>query len=263
MSEKELQNFENQKRIQRYVTDELSDAERSDFEAELKTNSNLEEELRFSEDLVFTLKNKAALDANSMYKDATADLQIEPDYDALNHFKSGNGGMPFTKWLLGGVAIILVATSAMFFTSTGLFAPSESEMLAQQFLEPFENIIGTPGNGLLAEGMEAYDKGGFSKASKLLSTYLQNDDNPPIRLYLGISQLFAEELTSAIENLEKTRATGLSPNGVAEWYLALAFLKNDEISNAIPLLESLQENEQFGEKANQVLEMLGAAQLNM
>ena len=66
MSEKELQNFENQQKIQRYVSGELSDSERTAFEAEVQSNVDLEAELRFSQDLVYTLKNKEQLEVNSI-----------------------------------------------------------------------------------------------------------------------------------------------------------------------------------------------------
>lgn len=263
MSEKELQNFETQQKIQRYVSGELSDSERTAFEAEVQSNADLEAELRFSQDLVYTLKNKEQLEVNSILKDAIADVYIEPDFDALKDQESGSAGSGFSKWLLSGVVIIGLAVGGMFVTSSGLFAPSETALLVQEYLEPFENLISPPEGGALAQGMMAYDQGDYKSATQLLSAYVQNNTDPQARFYLGVSQLLDGQLAPAISNLEILAKAEDLPQKAAQWYLALAYLKNDEIKKATPLIEGLKDNGVFGPKAQPLLQKLQALNPNI
>ena len=98
------QDYTNQEKIHEFLNGELSEEEVAKFKLELTGNTELQEELAFSKDLFFTLKNKEAIALNSQLKNITAANAIEPDFEALKEFEAVNKGATnrgFNKWLLG------------------------------------------------------------------------------------------------------------------------------------------------------------------
>ena len=256
MKDKNLQSFENQDKIQRFVNGELSGGEMSEFESELKSNEGLKEEVRFSNNLNFTLQNKEVFEVNDIYKKSISELNIEPDYEALKEYGGDSSGFSFYKIILSSVVLLGLILGGMFATDSGIFAPSEAQLLADNYLTPFENIINAPEPGLLKNGMDAYDQKDWKNASKYLSDYLKNNDDPQVRFFLSVSQLFDNQDDKALNGLLGITDSQNFPQSEVQWYLALAYLKNDMPNEAIRVLDRLKSDSNPTERVNQLWEDL-------
>lgn len=86
----------------------------------------------------------------------------------------------------------------------------------------------------------AYEKGDYKSAVSLFQKEMPYDEeNIFLELYYGISLVGAKQNHTAIPILEQIIAT--TPNAIvkekAQWYLALAFLQENDMESAKPLLE--------------------------
>lgn len=98
---------DNTKRIDQYLSGELSDAEKQKFEAELKSNPELQKELDLQQNVYEGAKR------SSVRKTVKS---VGKKHHLIN----------LTKWIVGGVAVIALVTSAVYF-STQVDNSSEKE----------------------------------------------------------------------------------------------------------------------------------------
>ncbi|QCK15761.1 tetratricopeptide repeat protein [Mangrovivirga cuniculi] len=130
------------------------------------------------------------------------------------------------------------------------------------YYSPYEDVI-TQRNGdqvsLFLEGMEEYNNKNYEKAIEILSSFTaENPQSDMAKIYLGISYLETDENNAAISIFSdlKSNANGL-PKELSHWYLAMAYLKTDNIVEAKNLLNSISESDHiFSGKADKLLSRL-------
>lgn len=89
---------DNTKRIDQYLSGELSDTERNKFEAELKTNPELQKELDLQRNIYEAAKRTSVRNTVK---------SVGKKHHLIN----------LTKWIVGGVAIIALVASAVYFST--------------------------------------------------------------------------------------------------------------------------------------------------
>ncbi len=255
------QDFKNQERIHEFLQGDLKGAALKAFQADLKKDANLQEDLAFSRAMMTTLKNKEILATNQQLKTIIGEKPITPDFDALKEFEgsgSSNGSSSFGKWLLGGILGISLLTIGLFIS--GIFTPftsnEPSNPLVVSHLVPFENVISVDGESSpnLEKGMIAYENGDYTTAIALFNANLKKAYDPNVQFYLGLSHLLNQESTIAIPLLERVVDTSAPPVlSVAKWYLSLAYIEGGQIPAAKVSLQELQANPDYKDRATTIL----------
>jgi tetratricopeptide (TPR) repeat protein len=107
-----------------------------------------------------------------------------------------------------------------------------------------------------SKAMELYEQKDFPRAELYLDSYLKaNPEDADAVLYLGAAALENANLPKAIELLETARINNADKYEDATWYLALAYIKQGDLSNARAVLQDLTKLEDgfYYQKANDLL----------
>lgn len=164
---------------------------------------------------------------------------------------------PLRKWLLATAAAVLLLVSSILalknFTSASPAKLADSYISTEKFPHPLE---------LRSKGLEedlgelrnqaalAYIKSDYSTAISLGEQIIQQaaETTTDDHFFLGLSYLYSHQLPLAIDQLtrarEKGRLTGrFLPE--TEWFLALAYIKDQRIDPGIELLDQIIQNKQW------------------
>jgi tetratricopeptide (TPR) repeat protein len=244
-----------QETIKDYLDGTMSGTEKTDFEAQIKSDADLAEEVRRFRQLSILNKNKPLLDAKATLSAVMAETTIEPDYgDHEKYFKKSLFENPLWRWLVGGLAVVLLVGGGIVYQK--IVEAEALKNLSIKNLAPYTNIINFAPDDQTqaAKAMRAYDNKNYAEASSLLNFAVKNDptDNS-LKLYLANCYLMQKQNSQA-ETLLKDmiRTNDLSQNP-AKWYLALTLMQRGEKEEARVLLQSLENDSFYGVKAKEVL----------
>jgi tetratricopeptide (TPR) repeat protein len=118
-----------------------------------------------------------------------------------------------------------------------------TKKLFAEYYQRYPNIAssvrGELTEGKLQDALQQYDAGDYKAALKLLQEILAAEpDNAAANFYAGVSYLKIEESARAVFNLQKVIALGEAKfSEPAEWYLALAFLQQNDLEKTHATLE--------------------------
>jgi hypothetical protein len=148
-----------------------------------------------------------------------------------------------------------------------------SEKYTQVF-EPYENILsesvilelsekGFAGNPeeeslqQIIDAMSVYDKKNYSLSIIMLSDLLQKGVDKSyqsqIQLYLGLSCMGDNQISKAIPVFLKLIENDDSMKETATWYIALCYLKNEDIEQSEKYLITLKNSAYYNKKASNLL----------
>jgi Flp pilus assembly protein TadD len=139
---------------------------------------------------------------------------------------------------------------------------SLEQQLELALAEPFPNYLTRKGEAestetLRLEMAEAYNAKKYEQAINLGNQLVQTSNQQIDDLFfLGLSHLYQGELSSAISFLELARQSGEKDGRFQEeidWYLAIAYLKNEDWAFAKSLLVKIAEKEQWNEATARTL----------
>lgn len=156
-------------------------------------------------------------------------------------------------------ALVLIA-----FSGFGYWMSHDpNRQLADEYLKPYSNTIplsrSQSQQTLLEEAMAEYESENFALAKGKLNEFIyQNPDNLTAHLYCGISALMSNDDLESVAHLQKasySQDTRIAD--AAEWYLALANLKLDNINEAKTILvRVVNKNGYFTDSARSLLERI-------
>lgn len=238
-------------KIEAYLEGRLKKAEKEAFEKEIAGDPALKEAVQLEEDL-------------QKYLPGGAELDFRQNLEKVNkNWKSQAKGRTISmRWISIAAGFLLIF--GFLFWKT-LFAPgplNNEEIFAAHF-EPYQMVLntrsGTTLEGdnqlLLNEALEAYADKNFSKAATSFENLALADiDNELYQLYSSLSHLAAGHADTAIEMLEVLQSNS-SPSlrEQIQWYLGLAYLKNDQKEDAIRTLRAINQDEYRYQEAQEVL----------
>lgn len=124
---------------------------------------------------------------------------------------------------------------------------------------PF-NFRGDTGDNLRRrEALQAYQAKDYARALLLLDQIPLSDSTAHTDLLLrGLCHFYRDENEQAADHFLKATAYSGGLETERQWYLALAYLRQNEVEKARTVLQQLSENELsgYGEQAKKVLERL-------
>ncbi|MBI5058901.1 tetratricopeptide repeat protein [candidate division KSB1 bacterium] len=108
-----------------------------------------------------------------------------------------------------------------------------------------------PGD-FFSEGMDAYCTGDYERAATLLSQAVTHDsENDSAWLYLGVSYYLQEDAGPALKALRQaTSSTSPGVRNAGQWYLAQAFLLNNQADSALEVLEQVDRESRWSPRAD-------------
>jgi len=167
-------------------------------------------------------------------------------------------------WILISLLILLVL-AGLFYLSRLASSPSSTPDQAQIFatyVDPFPNILSGSFRGDSSDenapriDMSAYDKADYSAVIKSIPDQISPEES----LYAGIAHLYGENPTSAEKYLKDVLFNEEAANihDAAQWYLALAYIRANQIDLAKESLEKInnQPNHFKFAEANELIKML-------
>ncbi|MCB0662369.1 MAG: hypothetical protein KDC24_06495 [Saprospiraceae bacterium] len=238
------------------------------IEAYLEGTLNEEEKLAFEKEMSEdqALKNAVALEKDlQTFLPDTAELAFRQNLEQVNkNWKNKQGGSTISmRWFSIAAGMLLVFGFSFWKT---IFSPAplnNQELFAAHF-EPYQMVLNTRSGGQLEgenqlklnEALEAYADKNYSKAAIAFQNLAEIEpDNELYELYSGLSHLAAGHADTSIEILEVLqRKSSPSLREQIQWYLGLAYLKNDQKEEAKRTLSSIDEGEYRYEEAKKVLE---------
>lgn len=210
--------------IEKYFENSLTPKEQISFNELLETNEEFKKELLFQKDL----KKAIAINQN---EDLKSDLQqFEKEFKEKKKNK-----FSFGKWLIAA-SIALLLGFGIWFVKDSYF-PTNKQIYAQNF-EPYRNIVQPIVRGESSKTIEysafaAYENKEYHKAINLFNS-VPNPNKPYIQFYKAMCLLSLNKMDDAIQVLLPVAvAENTNFAEMANWYLALAYLKTGNTDNAL------------------------------
>jgi predicted Zn-dependent protease len=218
-----------------YWSSEMSEKDRTDLELRFKNEPEFKaaaEHYRLVEMSLDEVKVRQWLKDTPLEKSKTAKVK---EYEFL----------PLVKW----AASFAIVAATTYYGYHFMTANPYSAYYKQVFKAPPSREMVMQIQSLEIQALEAYDQEDFKKALPLLNQVFKNSANKDsIKLfYIAISHLGLQQPEQAIPILKEMQFSDKSKN--PKWYLALAYLLQNNIQEAKPLLEELAQSEEEDLKA--------------
>lgn len=241
--------------IQRYLDEEMSEAEKLEFETLLLQTEKLRERL---EEYRLITEGIHYFGEQEGWKKIQA-LEEEAELHALEAERK-----PIvTKWLYRGIAASLL----LFMIGFSFYWQQDKLKYARLFDQHYEayQALGGATRGsdentlVLPEAFEAYYNKEYSQAISLFIQASEQEDRPYIWLYLGNAYLGNKQPQEAIEALENVFAYDYVDERTrlrTHWDLGLTHLKLNHKEEAIRQFEMIQDTEDYGPEAKTILKSI-------
>lgn len=241
------------KMIQRYLDEEMTDIERMEFEVKLSQSETLQQQVA----AYYTITE--GIQRYGEEADWLKVQQLEAEAAAIQSLEQPNT----SKWLFRSAAASLLLLMVAF----PLYWLQDEQRLARLFNEnfvPYQALGGaTRGESndgfVLPEAFEAYYEKDYSQAIELFRQASTQEDRPYVWLYLGNAYLSNKQPEEAADALQQVltyadidRKTELRTH----WDLGLAYLKLNNKEAATRHFEILEDTEDYGSRAKKILKSI-------
>lgn len=242
--------MEQLEKIIKYLDGEVIGEEKQAFEKKLEGDVSLQEKLNLVKDINATLADE---NLNSFV------TKIQQIQSSVNHKSSAknnsdiegkkNSAIILKRRFLSAAAVLLImAISSIFYLN---FAGPKNERIYNQFYQKYESSLITRSDNnetsALIAAIQLYDKGNYPGAIARLSDLLQKDNsNTTARFFIGLSYMETKTYDKAIANFNAIMAEGDTAFiEHAEWYMALCYVRTNQIKQASDLLKHIAESNSY------------------
>jgi len=223
-----------QELIEKYFLGKLTDKEQEAFNTFLKTDNTFKKEFRFQQNLQKIIETNE--DVSFKKKLQHYENEFQPKKKS------------YTKWLAAASIALILATSYFL-----IFQNTTNETLFAENFEPYRNVIqpivrGSVSKDIKTKAFVAYENGRYEDASKYFSEISVNKNEAYAIFYLANSNLALNKTSEAIKLLEEY----ISLNGdlieKAHWYLALAYIKENNSQAAKKTFQKIINSKSYNHK---------------
>lgn len=260
----------------KYIDGELQGEALLQFEKLLKTDADLQEEVRFQKEIFTALKAKSEFEAEkeevisfleglekkvdlSNIEDEKPEIiaaekqtKIEPTSQTVTQPTILRKLLPFAT-LAAAAAVLLFVLAPWKSNLTG-------SQLANQNFQTFslESLrSSTDSQSILEKAKKAYTQNEFQLAITTFEDYLkENPKSPDIWLAKGSSEYKLDKLDNAILSFQEAQKRNPDYKPLAHWYLALCHLKKEDKTKAKSFLNKIMKGEENYEEAQKLLKTL-------
>ncbi|PJE46331.1 MAG: hypothetical protein CUR34_10160 [Sediminibacterium sp.] len=195
-------------------------------------NELLEKDASFAEELAFRKNLKHGIHINERARIKAT----------IKKFETANNKQTFQqkyfKWIAAATTITFILIALNQYTQN-----PKPETLFQEFYTGYPNIIAPSErsknniDSLTQSAFAAYDREAFKEALEGFKILEEQQKTAYTSLYIGICYLELKNSVAAIEILQKAISLNNTYSLTAKWYLALAYLQNDQPESAIEILK--------------------------
>ncbi|SFU20184.1 hypothetical protein SAMN04489724_0262 [Algoriphagus locisalis] len=211
--------------IDGYLSNSLTALQKQEF------NKLMSEDQQFAEEVAFHEKMKVAIRLEERERLKARFNTLDPQSNTKK------------MWWYAAAAIL-------FFGIMGWWGSAQfsrdSENLYYSYFEPYPNVVepivrsDAEQSGLSAQAFAWYEKGEYEKANDAFATLFEENQKAADLFYQAISLMALDRSAEAIPLLEQQKEED-SFYEAAQWYLALAYLKEGQESQARFCLERVRE----------------------
>ncbi len=219
--------------IDRYITDEMNESERTAFETRMASDKKLAALVKEMQQLVSAVETVALREQLEEFHNSIA----QPTDDKVKKLHPVSHYKRPMRWIYSAAAVLLVLMGIFYFTN--MDSPSE-RIFARNFVpDPgLPTTMSTTSDYDFFDAMVNYKREEYTLAidkwEKLLAEKPQNDS---LNYFLGVSYLAIDDAETAQKYLDKLQAHSESIfSEDAVYYRALALIKKDELAQAAQLL---------------------------
>jgi hypothetical protein len=213
--------------IQTYFEKSLSAEEQKLFDSLMESDTDYAKEVAFQKNL------KKAISLNER-----ADLKKK-----LNSFENKKTKVQPPKIWYVAASILLICGLDFYFSQNSPAA------IYDEFYQTYPNVVAPTVRGenetnIKTEAFFEYDNGNYEKSLALFSKIYAAEKVDYALFYKALSQMELQKTTAAIvafNQFDLSKKNAFTP--FIKWYLALAYLKENQNEKALPLLKSLSETE--------------------
>lgn len=216
--------------IEKYILNKLSSEEVLLEEELLKNDANFIAEYNFQSNLKTAIKKED----DDNFRNLISELESKARSKDLLPRRS------YVKWMAAASIILLLGLS-YFLT---LNKKSSTDDLFVSYFEPYRNVVqpiqrGNEQQDEKSLAFLAYEKGEYDKAITLFSNLYSDTKEPYYLFYKANALLKLEKAKEAVPLLLEHLKTKDTLTEKTNWYLALAYLKLNDIPNAKLTLEKV------------------------
>jgi len=259
----------NYEQIDQYIDGTLTGEALANFEAKLLTDKTLAEEVALYKDVDVTLastyaykEEDAALeqtfnqlgkkyftkeatiqeaDSAKIKQDNTKVIPLQPR--AKESEDRQPSGLRWLRPIIGLVAAALIALL--------IFQPWQRSLI-DRYYEPFALEIGQRSDGAagLKDAQKAYNSGDYASALPVFEKY--TGDKIEVQIAKGNAEYYLGKTDAAISTFQKIASGNSVYTPTANWYLAGAYLKQNEPEKAKAVLDKIPEGSDYYDLAKQL-----------
>ena len=234
--------------IERFLSGELEGEELRVFEARLANEEGLREEVELHRGLKEAVGDAKTMDFLQAVQNAENDY-FGGESSSEDDIPPANGPKPVLSiwrqsYSIAAVILLLLVVGGVFFIQQ-LNKNSSADLYQEYF-----TVYDAPGewrgndpvlNAELQSAFEAYNARNYEAALKSFQSIEKKDsNNVSARFYLSMCALATGDESMAITRLESLSSLSGHPyRSQSRWYLALAYLQQEQIEPARKLLETL------------------------
>ena len=243
--------------IEKYLDQKMTENERIEFEQIMKNDSELKAEVALHQEVGETLKGDKIHQLRDVLKETDRNWGAEKKEQ-----KGVARTINFRRIIaIAATVLLLVMTYQFFFSGGG--SMSNEQLFADNF-QPYQMLLSQRGISegekdlVLENAVLAYSKGNYQSAASSFQQLSQNDPNDiSFQFYLAVAQLGAKENDASISLFQNIISTEGHPfKEQSQWYLALAFLQNNNMESAKKSLDEIQSGQFKYKEAQQILKQL-------
>jgi len=230
--------------IEKYLQNGLSAQQLQAFEARMQTDKDFKTEVQLRRNLAEAAKETGRKNLKNLFEKADAKLDNEATIVPMQKAKTRS--LNLKKWAAAAAILFLLGASLWWFLQ-----PPANEQLFAKYYEPFPNLEAPLEKNAASSdpvklGFQAYEKGNYQEAIdhfQAVSTLPNGMVKSSVDFYKGLCYLAIFDYEET-ESLLKSASleTNSSYGQVAEWYLALTYLKMGQISQSQTILEAISKN---------------------
>ncbi|MCK8522615.1 hypothetical protein M0D21_13605 [Aquimarina sp. D1M17] len=236
--------------IIKYFEGSLTQEELKLFEQYRKEDTSFEQEVLFQEDAQKVLKAEEKANIKSLFNQYEEEITNNSSSKAKNKSKF---------WLVAASLAILIGSAVWFSLQTS--AVSSEELYANYF-QPYKNVVHPLTRSVQEKdqktiAFEAYENGDYDTAAHLFNQLFSSSKEPYYLFYAANSLMQLNKMDDAIPLLEKHLTTQDTLNEKSVWYLALAYLRKNNIKEAKTYLNLIITEKKYNhKKAKELLDSL-------
>ncbi len=237
--------------IEDFLNGDLDTEATKGFRERLRNDPQLNEAYEVRKSMDIFLKGKKGKEA---LKHQLSELNKKHAAQGTTLKKSRTIPLRRRAWLMAAAAVALL----IIYIGINKFITPES--LYDQYAEVPEMKLTQMGAGsTLDQAEKAFNDGKYPEAFELLNNHLEESpENVHAQYYLGLAAIESGNYAEAIEVFSNLDAGTSSYQSIANWWLAMTYLKKEDFTQCEEALKQIPEGTPFHSQASKLLKKLPA-----